>query len=434
MPSQATVDLLQAKPWRRRALQLTVPEADALGAVAEHASLPIDLLARFLQRPLAQTQGLAAGLVLKRCLRHAQLLVDDYPWVWLTARGTGVAGPRYGRTPYPPTPVTLAHRRAIAEVRLHLRDRAPHGTWVGERDVRARRDPADRIPDALFEVDGERHAIEVELSPKSRRSLRSALAENSERYDAVIYFCGARTLGQLSRLKAAEDWPKLIVRPLPDAEDSVRSRRAHRTPNRPPSAEEAALLRVLLEQGAVPLDQLARFLGSASADRTAEAERLAEDLCAANLAVCRRHLATEPAWISPTFGGARLAGSALQPLRYRTGALPRLRALNEVRLHVAERSPEARWVSRRLLLREFGRYAKLPGAVVEHGGERHAIQVALSPASDPKLLVPRIDHLSANHDALLYFCATRRVRRSMESLQERHRWRNLVIRDLPTPA
>jgi hypothetical protein len=429
MPTQATAPPLQTPPWRRPRLALTVPEVDALTAVAEHAALPIDLLARFLHRPLHPTQGLAAALVLKRCLRHHQFLRDDYPWVWLTARGTALACPQRGRTPYPPALASLAHRRAIAEVRLHLRERAPEGRWVCERELRSRREPADRIPDAVFEIDGERHAIEVELSPKDRPSLRSALAENSERYDAVVYFCSPRTLGPLRRLKEAEEWPKLIVRSLPAAKPTAPPRRRHRIPTRPPKPAESELLRLLLEQGAVPLDQFARFLtvGPSASDPL----RLAEELCAAELALCRQPLAEEPAWISPTNAGARLSGSSLGPLRYRTAALPRLRALNEIRLHTAERSAEARWVSRRLLLRQFGRYATVPAAVIEHRGERHGILLALAASSDQRLLVPRIGLLNANHDKLIYFCANPRARRFIERLQQTYRWSKLVIHDLP---
>jgi hypothetical protein len=419
----------QAPPWRRARVRLTIPEQEALTIIAEHVTLPIDLLSRFLDRPLSQTQGLAAGLVLKRCLRHQRLLRDDFPWVWLSARGTRLAGAGQGRTPYPPSLATLAHRRAIAEVRLHLRSRATQGRWVSEREVRSRRDAADRIPDAVFEIEGERHAIEVELSPKDRRSLRAAIAENSDRYDAVVYFCGARTMGALTRLKEAEHWPKLIVRALPGAAPPPPARRRLRIPTRSPKPAETEILHLLLEQGAVPMDQFARFLDSTEF----EAEQFAEQLCSANLTQSQRPLVGGPAWLSPTNAGARLAGGVLRPLRYRTGALARLRALNEVRLQIAERSPGARFVSRRLLLRRFGRYATLPGAVVEQGGERHAVQLALAPG-DEDLLVPRIDLLHASHHAVMYFCANRRVRTFIEHLQRKHSWSSLVIRELPRPG
>jgi hypothetical protein len=290
-------------------------------------------------------------------------------------------------------------------------------------------DCADRIPDAVFEIEGERHAIEVELSPKDKRSLRSVLAENSERYDAVVYFCGARALGALRRLKEAEEWPKLIVRALPGAKPSAPARRTQRIPTRPPRHAEAEILGVLLEQGAVPLDQFARFIGAEPSET--DAGCLAQELCAAGLARCDELLADQPPWISPTNAGARLTGSPLRPLRYRTGALPRLRALNEVRLQIAERSPEARWVSRRLLLRRFGRYATVPGAVIEHGGERHGVGVALGVLGDEGSVIRRMDLLNANHDVLLYFCANSRARGSMETLQRKYRWSNLVIGDLP---
>ena len=112
----------------------------------------------------------------------------------------------------------LAHRRAVNEVRLHLAERAPRGRWLSEREVFKRRDPNDHLPDAVFEIDSERHAIEAELSHKGRHEIRQILAQHSNRYDAVIYFCGPSTHGMMERVRAEGRWPKLIVRRLPEAE------------------------------------------------------------------------------------------------------------------------------------------------------------------------------------------------------------------------
>lgn len=152
-----------------------------------------------------------AGLVETR-----RFLVRDFPWLWLSNRGVRMAD-----TGFPfrePDVASLAHRRALNEVRLYLAERAPEGRWICERMVYRRRDPEDHLPDAVFEIGDERHAIEAELSSKRNREIRRIVAEHSNRYDAVLYFCGPRTYNLMKRVQAEGRWPKLIVRRVPEAE------------------------------------------------------------------------------------------------------------------------------------------------------------------------------------------------------------------------
>src|SRR4029077_12134334 len=105
--------------------------------------------------------------------------------------------------------------RAITEIRLFLSKRAPQGVWKSERAIHGVPGTADHVPDAVFEIDGERHPIEVELSRKSPREVARILDRHSRRYDAVIYFCGPRTYGVMERIQAEGRCPKLRVRPVP---------------------------------------------------------------------------------------------------------------------------------------------------------------------------------------------------------------------------
>jgi hypothetical protein len=150
------------------------------------------------------------------CVEHHRFLVAEGPWFWPSRRGARLAGDGYGYAV--PDIALLAHRRAVNEVRLHLAERAPQGRWLCERAVFRRREPDDHLPDALFEIEGERHAIEVELSRKRDREIRQIVTKHSNRYDAVIYFCGPRTYRLMCGLAAEGRWPKLIVRRLPEAE------------------------------------------------------------------------------------------------------------------------------------------------------------------------------------------------------------------------
>ena len=197
-------------------LELAGDEHRALRLLSEQVAIPLDQLARFLgldmEEAVRTTQRLdEAGLVETR-----RFLVRDYPWLWLSNRGVRTAD-----TGFPfrePDVASLAHRRALNEVRLYLAERAPEGRWVCERMVYRQRDPEDHLPDAVFEVGGERHAIEAELSTKRNREIRRIVAEHSNRYDAVLYFCGPYPYRLLKRVQAEGRWPKLAVRRVPVGE------------------------------------------------------------------------------------------------------------------------------------------------------------------------------------------------------------------------
>jgi DNA-binding Lrp family transcriptional regulator len=188
----------------------------ALRLLSEQVAIPLDQLARFLGGGLEEAVRMAQRLEEEGLVETRRFLVRDYPWLWLTRRGARLAGTGF---PYSaPDVAMLAHRRAVNEVRLYLAERAPEGRWVCERTVFRQRDPEDHLPDAVFEIGGERHAIEAELSSKRDSEIHRIVAEHSNRYDAVLYFCGPYPYRLLRRVQAEGRWPKLIVRRVPEGE------------------------------------------------------------------------------------------------------------------------------------------------------------------------------------------------------------------------
>jgi hypothetical protein len=65
-------------------------------------------------------------------------------------------------------------------------------------------------------VDGQRVAIEVELTVKSQRRLTAILDELTGRFDTVLYFCAPGPHRQLSGFAESGRWPTLGVRELPE--------------------------------------------------------------------------------------------------------------------------------------------------------------------------------------------------------------------------
>ena len=283
------------------------------------------------------------------------------------------------------------------------------------------------LPDGVFEIDRERHAVEVELSRKANSRVRKIVAENVSRYDAVIYFCGPRSRAQLDRLKKEAAWANLFVRDLPGhTSESAPSKRSLPT-HRSPEAWEVEILRFISQEGAIPLDQLARV----AHDAPIGVEALVRRFCDSGYARSAHLQVGEPAWIWLHWRGARLSKCGLKPSKPPgLGGLATRRALTELRLQIESRSSDARWISRRMLIRGLGSDARAPGAVVEIGGERHAINVRLSRPQPGTRLPSMIDIQSRAYDVVIYMCGTPGVRAYMQDLQAKYRWSKLVIRDL----
>jgi len=162
---------------------------------------------------------------------------------------------------------------------------------------------------------------------------------------------------------------------------------------RRPEPWEFELLRLIAEQQAIPFDQLARFIGC----EPEQAARVAKHLFKSGFADYGRFLHDEPHWVWLSGRGARLSGTGLHHRLPRVGAMARMRAVNEVRLHIAARASQARWVS--------GREQR----------ERAILETHM-----------------ARHDAVIAFCAPS-PRKRLERLAAEHHWPKLVVRDIPQP-
>lgn len=204
-------------------------------------------------------------------------------------------------------------------------------------------------------------------------------------------------------------------------------RRRGRRPLPPPQPWEHRVLRLIAEQQALPFDQLARFL-----DCSAEqASRVAKHLTKARFADYGRFLVDEPYWIWLTHRGARFSGTDFAARLPRVGAMARIRAVNEVRLHIARRAPEARWICGRSVVREQGLKGYRPNAVVEIGRERHAIVVKRR-THMPERERDIVESLTRTYDALIAFCAPGAAN-LYQRLAAEHHWPKLVIRPIPQP-
>jgi hypothetical protein len=112
----------------------------------------------------------------------------------------------------------LRHIAAVNDVRMHVQSRALSSEWICERAIARDQPSEEHTPDGVLMIDGRPHAIEVELTMKSKRRLDTIVSELCSAYDQVVYFCAPGTLRQLTDLASCGRWANLAVRPLPATE------------------------------------------------------------------------------------------------------------------------------------------------------------------------------------------------------------------------
>jgi hypothetical protein len=116
---------------------------------------------------------------------------------------------------------------AVTDVRLLLDRELRLGEWECERAVAQRfaKDGGRRghLPDGVLHRDGERTAIEVELSLKSRARLGAIVDELSQDYEQVWYFAPQRLRPALAELAAAAPYGNVSVHRYPPLAAEVAS-------------------------------------------------------------------------------------------------------------------------------------------------------------------------------------------------------------------
>lgn len=194
-------------------------DLELLGWLGEQYAARVDQLEVLLDCGPRTVQRVLARLREHNLITTRRLLVGEPAWVIPTSTGLRAAGASFGV--WQPRLGLLAHVAAVNEVRLHVQARSAESEWVSERQLARERTAGEHLPDAVVILDGQRVAIEVELTVKSQRRVTGILDELAARFDAVLYFCAPGPHRQLTGHAESGRWPSLGVRELP-----------HRTPTR----------------------------------------------------------------------------------------------------------------------------------------------------------------------------------------------------------
>jgi hypothetical protein len=188
------------------------------------------------------------------------------------------------------------------------------------------------------------------------------------------------------------------------------------------------VLRWLAEQYAGRIDHVQALLGCGER----QCQRVLARLRAHGLVTWRRVLADEVPWVTPTPAGMRLSATGFRAWAPNVALLGHCAAVNDVRLHIEHRSPDAVWVSEREFAREHGTNGHVPDGVVLLDGQSIGVEVELTVKSE-KRLRGILNNLTSDYDAVLYYTAPQRHKALIE-LAAIGKWPALGIRQLPTIA
>ena len=414
----------------------------ALRLLSEQNAIPIYQLAGMLGVYRSDMERFVGEFLQAGWVEARRFITGDDVWVWLTPRGGKLSG-----TGFKSRPVNywnLAHWRAINEVRLQIEGSGEALRWICERQLRRDRGGTARgyLPDAVVEIGGQRHAIEVELSEKPAAELREKILVNEQSYHAVVYFTSESVYGLFERLGLMDEeaYPQLKVHRIETEERSLsnpewriegdpspRSRRFPKIEDLKLSKREVDTLDLLADQGLIPMDQLRRFL-----DLDAEeCELLISSFVRNGLVQRAKPLVDEPNWVWLTGRGVKMSTRDLGVPSPRLGGLEFARAINEVRIQVTkgEEGSMVEWISGRKLHKMREHAGAAPHGAVKIGPEMHAVEVFLT-APERTVLVNRLAQRLGEFDAVAWFYS-RHAGTQLENLAKEFKPDRLEVRPLP---
>jgi len=197
-------------------------DSELLRLIAEQYAMPIDQLGRFADVHETKAAELVDELTRLGYVEKRALLAGQPEWIWLTKRGADRSGTRFGGMR--PEAGSLERIRALNEVRLQVVRRAPGARWISGRSILRDQGRHGFRPHAVIEIEKQRHAISIRLGHiRAHESEADFLETLMARYDAVVVFVTPRRLAPQRRLADEHDWPKLVIRPIPEGPSASRA-------------------------------------------------------------------------------------------------------------------------------------------------------------------------------------------------------------------
>jgi hypothetical protein len=180
------------------------------------------------------------------------------------------------------------------------------------------------------------------------------------------------------------------------------------------------------EQAALYMDQVPAFLGCDGE----QGERIVKYLYREGWVDYGRIVVGEPFVIWLTSRGHLVSGREHGEGKPRVGALARIRAVNEVRIEIERRVPEATWICSKQAFREQGLRGARPNGVVVMPHERHAIVVKHGIPHEMRRERRIVEEHIGRFDGVAYF-TDGAARALLERLKVAYEWNTVQIRSIP---
>ena len=198
------------------------------------------------------------------------------------------------------------------------------------------------------------------------------------------------------------------------------------------SERDGRMLRLIAEQYAVSVDQLARLIGRSHRTGRWLRDRWRQ----AGWVESRQLTADGPSFVWLTGAGARIAGSPYRTWRPNAALAGHIEAVTEVRLLVEQQLRLGEWVCERALARSVlsgpRDRAHLPDGLLDTGRERIAIEVELSLKSRARLEA-LLEELGESYDRVWYF-ANPSLLPTLCELAGEAPWQNITVHPYPPRA
>ena len=182
---------------------LTQRDLDALKWIGEQFAVRVDQLPRVLGQDGAEVSRRTCRGVLERWTSadfviRRKVLANEPGWIWLTRHGSNAAALPYKL--WVPKFGNLSHVFWVNEVRIRTALKHPDVLWTCERSIRKEQTRGLHVPDAeLVTSEGQRVAVEVELTQKSAARASAIARELASRYPTIWFFVESRVKRTIDR-------------------------------------------------------------------------------------------------------------------------------------------------------------------------------------------------------------------------------------------
>jgi hypothetical protein len=189
-----------------------------LQLVFEQRAVRLDQMVRFLNASPRVVQSAAKRLASLGLLELNEIVPDTPLWLSPTGAGTYVVDSKLAARQFgalPPTARFTTHLLLINELRLKFAKDRPDARWISERMLYVETHSRRRA-DGVIVIDGERHALEMEVTYKQFHVAKRNVVRLFEDYKFIHYYCSPEPRRVMERVQEELCCEHLYIHDLPE--------------------------------------------------------------------------------------------------------------------------------------------------------------------------------------------------------------------------